>query len=408
MCIPVPTGLTVDVLGHDYPYPPVLVVSYRLRARAGGRGRAMTRKEKVESPKSIREFLSPEDRALPLIATVDPGFVNRRRVETWVGADGMRLIDERIRALPPLPHLALQEVRIDHAYKDILLAFCRGIRVPGLAEILGAGNGRLFCSIERLAPCPNFYDVPRAVSKVMIKGMSRYKVELHYSTANVRSDTLRSRLRLGSPRIAIVAELYEAAKGGRFIFDPLLMGFPWLDSDDPHLREQVLWWKWGFWENFIEDFDEFKKVLDVPAPEDFSVMRLVPEHAFKWALGRLLGDPAAKDWGGETSDHFTSRLHLNGKRQTAAFLLKGPARFAPMGLNHLGKNNDQILRLAREPADILVVQHCHEILPAVRETLRTFAVRPHEARRYCLIDGRDSLRLLTAYGLLEQTIARSQ
>jgi len=29
---------------------------------------------------------------------------------------------------------------------------------------------------------------------------------------------------------------------------------------------------------------------------------------------------------------------------TAAFLLKGPARFAPMGLNHLGKNNDQIVR----------------------------------------------------------------
>jgi len=29
---------------------------------------------------------------------------------------------------------------------------------------------------------------------------------------------------------------------------------------------------------------------------------------------------------------------------TAAFLLKGPARFVPMGLNHLGKNNDQIVR----------------------------------------------------------------
>jgi hypothetical protein len=40
-----------------------------------------------------------------------------------------------------------------------------------------------------------------------------------------------------------------------------------------------------------------------------------------------------------------------------------------MGLNHLGKNNDQIVRLSREPADVLIVQHSHEILPAVRETL---------------------------------------
>ena len=39
-----------------------------------------------------------------------------------------------------------------------------------------------------------------------------------------------------------------------------------------------------------------------------------------------------------------AHLHLKGSRMTAAFLLKGPARFVPMGLNHLGKNNDQIVR----------------------------------------------------------------
>lgn len=30
----------------------------------------------------------------------------------------------------------------------------------------------------------------------------------------------------------------------------------------------------------------------------------------------------------ETSDYYTSHLHLRGKRTTAAFLLKGPVRFA--------------------------------------------------------------------------------
>jgi hypothetical protein len=137
-------------------------------------------------------------------------------------------------------------------------------------------------------------------------------------------------------------------------------------------------------------------------------MKNVSERGFKWALGKILGDDVVKDWGGEISDHFTSHIHLKANRVTAAFLLKGPARFAPMGLNHLGKNNDQIVRLSREPADVLVVQHCNAIQPAVRETLRAFAVRPYGARRYCLIDGRDSLWLLNAYGLFDAAVDRSK
>jgi len=38
-----------------------------------------------EPPKTIREYLSPEQRALPLESTIDPGFVNRKLVETVLG-----------------------------------------------------------------------------------------------------------------------------------------------------------------------------------------------------------------------------------------------------------------------------------------------------------------------------------
>ena len=79
-----------------------------------------------------------------------------------------------------------------------------------------------------------------------------------------------------------------------------------------------------------------------------------------------------------------------------------------MNLNHLGKNNDQIVRLSHEPAQVLIVQHCHDILPSVRETLRAFAVQPSRPRRYCLIDGRESLRLLHAYGLFEKALELSR
>jgi hypothetical protein len=164
---------------------------------------------------------------------------------------------------------------------------------------------------------------------------------------------------------------------------------------------------YDFYEVFVEDVDEFSAVREVPTPSDFSVMEGISESAFKACLGEILGDATGKDWGGEISDHFAAHVHLGGKATTAAFLLKEPARFAPMGLNHLGKNNDQIFRLAQEPAQLLVVQHAHEITTPVRGTLRAFAVQPGAPRRYCLIDGRDSLRLLTAYDKVERAMELS-
>ncbi len=165
-----------------------------------------------------------------------------------------------------------------------------------------------------------------------------------------------------------------------------------------------MWWSHEFFEHFVEDFDEFNKVPEYPKPTDILPMKQVSEAAFKVCLASPLGDSVSKDWGGETSDYFTAHLHLQGRRVSAAFLLKGPAWFSPMTLNHLGKNNDQIYRLSQEPVDVLIVQHCHEITPAVRATLRAFAVQPSNPRRYSLIDGRDSLWLLQAYGLYEKSV----
>jgi hypothetical protein len=68
---------------------------------------------------------------------------------------------------------------------------------------------------------------------------------------------------------------------------------------------------YAFFENFIEDIDEFAAVRDIPTPNDFQIVKNVSESAFKQCLVEILGDAAKADWGGETSDHFTSHLHLN-------------------------------------------------------------------------------------------------
>lgn len=69
-----------------------------------------------------------------------------------------------------------------------------------------------------------------------------------------------------------------------------------------------------------------------------------------------------------------------------------------MAIADLGKNGDQIDRLANTAADLLVVQHCHEVLAPVVNMLRTYAVQPGYERRYMIIDGYDTLRILRHFG----------
>ena len=88
---------------------------------------------------------------------------------------------------------------------------------------------------------------------------------------------------------------------------------------------------------------------------------------------------------------------LDGNRISTAFALKGPAKFKPLTLAEMGKNGDQIDRLFTEPADLVIVQHCHNITPAVRGMMRAYATRIHNLKMFCLIDGNDTLRILKAY-----------
>ena len=71
-----------------------------------------------------------------------------------------------------------------------------------------------------------------------------------------------------------------------------------------------------------------------------------------------------------------------------------------MTARHLGKNGDQIYRLANEPAELLMVQHSHLITEPVRATLRQFALQPYRSRRWCVLDGPDTYRLFKSAGLL--------
>jgi hypothetical protein len=337
---------------------------------------------------------------------IDAGFVNHRKIIPLIGATGVAAIERQVAQLPDLPD-GLRTARIDGLYSDFLLGFCRELGAPTLGVLLAKGKGRIFCSTEEVQPTPEIYESARVSTRIAPAGGSTREVLMDYTTERVASDTLRSRLAAGAP-LSIVAQVAGIDDAGALHCDPLVIGFPWLsDGSDPPLLADAEWWGHSWGEVFVEDLDELAEVRGHPAPVDWSMMSQISEAAFKRCLAEILGAEARKDWGGEQSDLYSAHLHLNGSRTTAAMLLKGPADFREMTPNHLGKNNDQIYRLANEPAELLVVQHCHEIGQAVRATLRAFAMQPGRPRHYCLIDGRDSLRILEAYGKVERALALS-
>lgn len=151
----------------------------------------------------------------------------------------------------------------------------------------------------------------------------------------------------------------------------------------------------------VGDIEEFRNINNIPNTDkglDLKLNKSITEEKIKQDIAEIIKENnVPKDWGGESSDLFTNHIHINGKRYSAAFLLKGPAKFHPMTVKDLGANGNQIVRLFDEPADILILQHCHYIKAEIYKTMDAFASRFNNIRRYCIIDGIDTQRLLYVF-----------
>ena len=150
------------------------------------------------------------------------------------------------------------------------------------------------------------------------------------------------------------------------------------------------------------DIREFSRMREVSARHwDAATMSRASEQQIKNAFAELVDEPyVPKDWGGERSDLLTARVHIDGESLRAAFLFKGPAAFHPMRIADLGKSGDQIDRLFREGADLMVLQHVHEVKAEVRNMMDKYASDFRQLRRYSVIDGASTWQILRAYGKL--------
>lgn len=233
----------------------------------------------------------------------------------------------------------------------------------------------------------NFHSVIKYCDGLTISGY--FRAEHLFGDTSVYTLTGRKRIFM----FGIIEEFVE----NHMILKPIFIGNKILSEP------QSLPLNTDYLQISIEDIDEFKKAKKINRRGlKINQLKDIPENQIKLWLSEIVSENLiTKDWGGEKSDLYTTHLHVKGVRQSAAFLLKGPAAFEPMTIKNLGKNGDQISRLYEEPANIFIIQHCHHIKPEIHKTMAAFSADFRKISRFCIIDGEDTLRILKAYKKLK-------
>ncbi|MCI0695184.1 hypothetical protein L0337_24640 [candidate division KSB1 bacterium] len=149
----------------------------------------------------------------------------------------------------------------------------------------------------------------------------------------------------------------------------------------------------------VDDIESFAKVRKIKtAPSSLSML----EKRFKRGIQLIIREPGSfKDWGGENSDLYTTRLKINGARHSSALAFKGKATRGVLTPARMGKNGDQIQRLFVEDAEVYIVQYGQRIAPSVLQQMAVYAqaksLTTGKKIFYGIIDGYDSSRIVAAY-----------
>jgi hypothetical protein len=292
--------------------------------------------------------------------------------------------------------------------KEMVLARISETPPPTLAELILTGKvepgavftrtGKVFCKdLTKYSMAVEAGKLAAALPSIYVKlnGINNFeKLTFDYHPDYLTSNSAYSHLQ-GSPALFLFGMIDEIQ--GKFITaKPFVIGSVMLNIFS---KEHPVLWGQRF-EVTVDEIDSFSKVRTqkVPQTKDLELLRHIPEDTIKRAFAAIIGEPdVPKDWGGERSDLVSNHVWLDGKRISTAFAFKGPAKFSPMKAVHLGTNGDQITRLFSEHAGLLILQHCYSVTAPVRETMQAFAKNLSNPRRWCVIDGYDTLRILRAY-----------
>jgi hypothetical protein len=291
---------------------------------------------------------------------------------------------------------------------ELVLTQCHINKVRSLQEVLLSPQiGEMFTGVPKLSGRGVVGEQFESKLVSVLDEGSKTAV-LRYRKEHFFSDTHWIEIGNSSYDLAVVGQV-RTIDENMIVLYPLLMGWETFNYDansnagyPKSFLDSLSFRDFEISVGQIAQFEKCSTIRNAPPAIWMPYMKSIPELAVKQKFCELLDIDPQKDWGGEECDVYGS-VTLGALDFRAAFLLKGPAGgrlFRAMLVKDLGKNSDQISRLAGTDAQILIVQHCHEISPAVHKTLKAFALQLPYPKLYCAIDGRTTYKILKAYGKL--------
>jgi hypothetical protein len=147
----------------------------------------------------------------------------------------------------------------------------------------------------------------------------------------------------------------------------------------------------------IDEIDFFSKV----GTQIRKDVKSIPEKTIKNAFAKIIGEKGTfKDWGGEKSDLYSTKVKIGARRVPAAIAFKGKATKGKLVPAKMGTNGDQINRLFDEPAELFLVVYGGQIESSIVAQMRAFAMGKAIGGQkvfYGIIDGTDLGRIAAAY-----------
>lgn len=331
---------------------------------------------------------------------LDPGFVDRMGIQALVGPAFIMKLDAFDASISELPR-HVQEQRRSSFYAEAALNFAQSQKAQPIQAPAGAlAEGDLVYSVEELAKQKRLGAGNLFENKLVIRAKAP-KVLLRYASSHMANDATRNSLRNGTAALAVLGRVVENHPE-QMVVEPLLMGTP-LDRLEPAAPEkQAGGVAIELGEVHLGELKEFNQLNEQALPDDFAKMKALGEaKAFQKALAKQMKTTPAKGWNGEGYDLYLATVNLHGKKLSAAFLVKVPEKFGPLGLRPSEQDLDLLYRFTRMDADLYVLQHGHDIGAKLQEALRYFTRQATGQKRFMLVDGRETLRFLRAYGHVE-------
>lgn len=336
-------------------------------------------------------------------------YINQRRLTEIIGPGIISAYAKQINSLYP-DEYRRKQVWLSVFKKDVS-RWIVDKKVPTLGEMVARDELRegsffthhsnwMFVGLNKVSKALSKGTTPLPMANAYCdlgKIRSRLKVTMDFHCEHLTSDSSWSELK--GQRRMLVFGLIQSIGNEEVRVVPYVIANP---APSIFTTQSEIGKHWtSYQEVFATELDSFSEARNITTrfkKSDLELLRNISEHDIKTAFSEIIGEPSVpKDWGGERSDLFSDMVQKDGKRISTAFIFKGPGSFKPMTMDVLGKNGDQIYRLFTEPAQLLILQHCHEITVPVKAHMQAFAQRFHDLRMFCTINGYETLQILKAY-----------